>query len=833
MSDSINIGIDLGTTKSVVAVFERGAVRVCRHKLTHKDSLPSAVWVKKEKIVVGDKAREQAFGPNSGDIAFGFKRKMGTAERLRFGSTEHAYSPVDLSALLLKELRERHLDGDPLEAAVITVPASFDLRQSSATVEAGKKAGIRQVVLLQEPIAASLAYANMVSREERPDRPWLVYDLGGGTFDAAIVQVTHGELKVLDHEGDNYLGGMDIDRAIVEEFIYPRLVQDYGLDEDDLAEFTSAAGRYRRFYGRFLFAAEDAKRELSVETSATLDDLEFGAAPEDADDFSVTITRSDLEGSIRPLIDRTLDLVKRLMTRNQLRPADLAFVLMVGGSTYIPYVRSRVGELLGIPVQHDVDPVTAIGIGAANFAATRAKDLGDAEQPLPLFAPRVSMKLAYERASEEAEEILAARVEGQFQGLFYRIEREDGGFDSGLKPLTERLNEDLPLVPNSFNVFRLKVVDERGSIVEVDVGEIAIAHGKVIPLGQPLTDNLCLELDDLTWHRTKLVQILRRGTILPAKTQLTLAATKSLVRGSRDAIVFRVYEGSPILPPDAAKLVGKLEITGRQIDADIRRGSPITAWVQMDESRTLAVAAEIEATDQRFETIFNLGERLVETEELDERVVAISERISESMVQANAEEAYERSQQLKGLQRRAEKVRDAVLEIPDGDVSDRRYQLDDQLREIAAEYHGLESGTRSKELRNRLDEVVEEAERIIGEDGNDLDRRRLADAQEQALSVRAELELQTAIEQIESIRWGVLWRSPRFLVATFQDLSQNHYSRFNDRELADAYIQSGRQAIANQDWMRVQDADFGLIRLLPDREHEEFLRQTGVRLIQD
>jgi molecular chaperone DnaK len=809
-------------------VFERGAVRVRRHNVSHKDSLPSAVWIKKDKIIVGDKALEQAFGPNSSDVAVGFKRKMGTAERLRFHSTDRAYSPVDLSALLLKELRERHLDGDPLEAAVITVPASFDLRQSSATVEAGRKAGIRQVVLLQEPIAASLAYANMVSREERPDRPWLVYDLGGGTFDAAIVQVTHGELKVLDHEGDNYLGGMDIDQAIVEEFIYPRLVRDCGLDEDDIAEFTSAAGRYRRFYGRFRFAAEEAKRELSVKTSATLDELEFGADPDDADDFSVTITRSDFEGSIRKLIDRTLDLVKRLMTRNQLRPADLAFVLMVGGSTYIPYVRSRVGELLGIPVRHDVDPVAAIGIGAANFAATRAKDLGDAEQPLPLFAPRVSIKLAYTPASEEAEEILAARVEGQFQGLFYRIEREDGGFDSGLKPLTERLNEDLPLVPNSFNVFRLKVVDERGSIVEVDVGEIAIAHGTVIARGQPLTDNLCLEVDDLTWRRTKLEEVFQRGIILPAKKQLTLAATKSLVRGSRDTIEFRVCEGSPTLPPNVATQVGVLEIRGTEIDADIRRGSQITCSVRMDENRTLTVVAEIDATDQRFEQIFDPGERQVKMEELEERADEISQRICESMAQANTEEAYERSQQLKGLQRRVEKVRDAVLEILDDDLSDRRYQLDDQLREIATEYHGLENGTRSKELRNRLDEVVEEADRIIGEDGNDLDRRRLADAQQQALAARAELELQTAIEQVESIRWGVLWRSPKFLVATFQDLGQNYYSRFSDRELADAYIQSGRQAIANQDWMRVHDAVFGLIRLLPDREHQNFHGQRGI-----
>ena len=832
MSDTINIGIDLGTTKSIVAVFERGTVRVCRHNSTHDDLLPSAVMIKKDQQIVGRKAREQAFGAQSKDVAFAFKRKMGTAERFSFRHAEQEYSAVDLSALLLKELRERHLDGNPMEAAVITVPASFDLRQSAATVEAGKRAGIRQVINLQEPIAASLAYANMLAKEELPDSPWLVYDLGGGTFDAAIVQIEHGELKVLDHEGDNYLGGLDLDETIVREFIFPRLMTDFGLEADDFGQFTSKTGRYRHIYGKYMGAAEEAKKELSARTSATLD-FEFSMDSDDTEYFTETITRTDFERILRPWVDRSIDLVKRLLTRSRFQPGDLAYVLMVGGSTYIPFVRNRVSELLGLPIRHDIDPVQAIAIGAAHFAATRPKKLDATESSLPLLPPRVSIKLAYQRVTQDCEEILAGRVEGQTEGLSYRIEREDGGFDSGLKPLTKRINEDLPLVPDSFNVFQFRVVDERGSLVLVDVSEITIAHGEVIAPDQPLTADVCIAVDDLTWETTKLELVFKRKTPLPAKCKLQLETTKSVARGSRERVVFEVCEGDSESPIEAAKPFGTLEITGTMLKEDLRRGSPIGCWVEINESRVLTVSAEIEQTDQKFEQIFTPGEAVVTVDELGKRTVDMLERINDAMGKASAEEAFERCQRLRELQRRADKVSDEVDVMGPDDASDRRYQLDEELRQLAGEYHCLESGSRFVELESQLEEALNATEEIVEENGSELDQRRLADSHQEALSARqkrSESALKAAIEQINSIRWSNLWRTPEFLIQVFEDLSQNRYSQFSNLEMADAYIRSGRQAISGQDWLRLRDVDFGLIRLLPDREHREFCDLRGIRM---
>ena len=833
MSESINVGIDLGTTNSVVAVFEHGKVVVRKHNQTHKDTLSSAVMPKRDKLVVGDKAKDEAFGPRGDDVAVAFKRKMGTSERIRFRSTGQEFTPVELSAIVIKELRERHLQGDSLEAAVITVPASFDLTQSHATVEAGRLAGLKQVVNLQEPIAASLAYANAVDRATLPDQPWLVYDLGGGTFDVALISTTGGELKVIDHEGDNFLGGVDIDRLLVERFIFPYLEHEHGLEPGMLTEFTAARGRYRVFYSRFMQSAEAAKKELSASSAATIDDLQFGIYPNDPDDFDLPITRSEFEDCLRPIVDRTVDLINRLLTRNQLQSSDIAFVLMVGGSTYIPFVRRRVGERIGVDVQTDIDPITAIAEGAAYFAATRQKDLTHEMRTSNDSEPLVSVRVAYDRCSVDTKAILAGRVEGNRDGLSFRIERVDGGFDSGLKPLEAKFMEDLPLVADAFNIFRLRVVDSHGGTVAIDVGEICIAQGKFAVLGQPLTSDICLEYDDLGVGTTRLRQIFKRGTILPAKATALVEAAKAVSRGSKDCLRFSVYEGDETLPPLACKRLGELVISGFNLEKDARKGAAITCYLSLDESRTLTVAAEIEETDQFFSEVLRLDKIQVKTQDLRSDAENLQNQIDDAIETANAEESYERSQQLKTLQRRIAKVYQTAWDGPEEDTTDLPYKLDHERREIFQEFCRLESPGRIRHLADRLDESIDAAEAAVAENGSDLDRRRLEDVRQRAdAAVLSEhpRELEAAIDDIDEIRYGIFWRSPQALVALYQNLVENEYSRFNDTELADVHIQAGRLAVENSDWMRLRDVNITLIQLLPEREQADISNRTGIRI---
>ncbi|HEY8659537.1 MAG TPA: Hsp70 family protein, partial [Hanamia sp.] len=245
----INYGIDLGTTNSAIAKFVKGEVEVFKNPLeTGKDTLPSVVYYKNDKIIVGSRARTY-LERDAKNVFSTFKRKMGTTESFKVKNIDQTKTPIELSAEVIKELKGFVHTGEQVDAAVITIPASFDVIQSNTTKEAGLLAGFKQVILLQEPIAASLAYANKHKEKDLEDGQWLVYDLGGGTFDVALIRIKDGEMKVLDHEGDNFLGGADFDNLMVERMIVPFLNKNFKFDNLE-NELKSATGKRNALYFR-------------------------------------------------------------------------------------------------------------------------------------------------------------------------------------------------------------------------------------------------------------------------------------------------------------------------------------------------------------------------------------------------------------------------------------------------------------------------------------------------------------------------------------------------------------------------------------------------------
>lgn len=403
MENSINFGIDLGTTNSAIAKFVKGEVIIFSNPQDYgRNTLPSIVLYRKDKIVVGHKAKE-FLEKDPKSVVGVFKRKMGTSESFKIKSINQSKTPIELSAEVLKELKTFVNTGEVLDSAVITIPSSFDTIQSNATKEAGIQAGFKQVVLLQEPIAASLAYANMKKEREMKDGNWLVYDLGGGTFDVALINIKDGEMKVLDHEGDNFLGGADFDNLIVEKIIIPKILEDYSFTnlED---EMKSASGKFNAKYYTLLKRAEEAKIILSSKTSSEL--VVDGFEDEDGNelDFEFVITRSEFNDLIKPYIEGTIEMIKKIITRNSLKPTDIQYTLMVGGSTYIPFVRSRVEEVLQIPVNCEIDPTTAVAIGAAHYAATKQKEIS--RENITKKNTAITVKASYNKASKEKRSYL-------------------------------------------------------------------------------------------------------------------------------------------------------------------------------------------------------------------------------------------------------------------------------------------------------------------------------------------------------------------------------------------------------------------------------------------
>jgi molecular chaperone DnaK len=247
------------------------------------------VAFRNDRILVGEKACTYLEKDPKNAVSR-FKRKMGTTESFKIKAIGQSKTPIELSAFVLKELKTFIHTGEVPEAVVITIPASFDMVQSNATKEAGYAAGFKQVVLLQEPIAASLAYANKEKGVDLKNRQWIVYDLGGGTFDVALVRIVAGELKVVDHEGDNYLGGSDFDALVVERIIAPQL-EKRGQFTDLLAQMKSDTGRYNTLWYSLLHRAEEAKIELSTHSSAEIDLSRSSIVDENGKAIGYTFTR--------------------------------------------------------------------------------------------------------------------------------------------------------------------------------------------------------------------------------------------------------------------------------------------------------------------------------------------------------------------------------------------------------------------------------------------------------------------------------------------------------------------------------------------------------------
>jgi len=830
MENTINFGIDLGTTNSAIAKFIKGEVIIFSNPQDYgRNTLPSVVSYKKDKIIVGNKAKE-FLEKDPKSVVGVFKRKMGTAESFKIKSINESKTPIELSAQVLKELKTFVNTGDNLDAVVITIPASFDTIQSNATKEAGIQAGFKQVVLLQEPIAASLAYANMKKEREMNDGQWLVYDLGGGTFDVALIQIKHGEMKVLDHEGDNFLGGADFDQMIVEKFVIPKICEEYNFAnlED---EMKSASGKFNAKYYVLLRRAEEAKITLSSKTSAEI--VVDGFEDEDGNevDMEITITRSEFNDLIKSNIDGTIEMIKQILTRNSLKPSDLQFNLMVGGSTYIPYVRSRVEEVLQIPVNCEIDPTTAVAVGAAYYAATKPKEL---EKSTEKKQTSISIKTSYNKASKEKDELFSARVTGKTDGLSYRITRQDGGFDSGLKKLTERISEDLPLVDGAFNFFSFVVYDSLNNIVETDIEPIGINSGFGIS-GQPIPEDICLEVDDYdNPGKTRLKPIFYKNSILPLRSQaISFPLNKGLIKGNDDDFIYiNVLEGSHLALPEANKGIGFMEIRGTQIKRDIAKGSDIEITISISESRDITISVYLNMADQEFKQTFNPKERHTPVEFLKEQVEELSEKLDLEIEEATEKEDFETASALSKLKKEMESVSDETEGLTSDDVTDKRYQLEDKKRKIAQEIDSATKNKRIQQVKAHYFETKDECEKMLDENGNDHERKTFNDivSQESAFfATNSPLKIQEKSDELHSIISRIRWRTPEFLVGIFKWCRDNQ-TRMNDQAQAKSLVDAGVFAIESRNWERLAEINSGLLNLLPRGAEKEATTRIGFGL---
>lgn len=792
----VNFGIDLGTTNSLIAKYDNGSVTIFKNPIGHKETLASVVVFRKDKTLIGDKAREY-ISKDPLNVFGGFKRKMGTDDKYYVVNRDENITPIELSSLVLKELKNFIHNGENPEATVITIPASFDSMQSNATQKAGQEAGFQTVFLLQEPIAASLAYFNHSTQEDNSGY-WLVYDLGGGTFDAALVSIKEGDMSVTDHEGNNFLGGVDFDTAIVEKIIAPYIGNQIE-NEDFLTQLTEPNSPLEKLYYILLHKAEEAKKDLSSYEETEVE-CSFEYNGEEIESI-IPITRNQFNELIAPNIEATIKMIRQILDRNHLDIAQINQLILVGGSTYIPFVRESLSSQLNIKVNTDVDPTTAVAEGAAFYAANKSyQPSNNTAQELSTTTiddllvnmeeeekSNVEIILSYTKTSREDEEILLAKVVGEYDHFYYRIIRKDGGFDSGIAPLKSKFTAFVPLIKNLNNQFSFIVLDENYNELKSLKQEFAITQGQYNIQGQPIPKDVCIEVDDAENKTTKLEPIFEKNSLLPQKKTLYREVSRTIQKGSSESIVINILEGDRFAKPVSNLPIGQIEITGKDLNADLLKGSDIEVNLMMDESRQLHCSVYLVMTDQEFKNVFSISEKHINISRLKEQFFDLEKDIRESIKSFQYQANEVLSIQATELRKELGNIKNDIVRIRENDKSDKKYILADTIQKVASEFDKLGGNERLESLRNEYLEAKDFFEEQIVQ--VDFEKEKLKERfhnlvrnEDQLLKSRNASVLTNATRKMNELGWDALYNTTSFLIGKYSQLKgypEDYYTNYS------------------------------------------------------
>ena len=607
----INRGIDLGTTNSAIAVMENGTP-VIKKSSTQKDTTPSIVSINRKHVIhVGDTAANELANQVlratktwdgryiSTDVFKEFKRTMGTVEVYHSKNLKKDFNSQQLSAEIIKALAANAGINDG-GCIVISVPAKFDATQKTATVEAARLAGFQYVELLQEPIAAAVAFGVTTGQK---DGFWLVFDLGGGTFDAALLRVDGGVQQVVDTEGDSYLGGKDIDYALVDHILLPYVEKNYKVAKIEASE--KKMGMLRE---ALKFYAEAAKVAISTAPSAEiLSDLgELGCDDNGKEiELDLTITREMAYPIMEPFFRKAITICQKLLERNHLEGGQLTKLILVGGPTYSPYLRQMLKDEVTPNVDASVDPMTAVAKGATLYAATR--DIPEELKAAP-DADALELELHYDTMAVGLSTYIAVMVKSRSvmtDGMTVEVVRNDGAWRSGLLPYEDNgIVVELALVEHAANNFTIRFFNDYGCNVKVSPENLTILQGTQVSAA-PLPYHIGFGMWDNESERQAFVPFvgLEKSKPLPAVgVAHGRKTTMKLVPGNENTVLkIPVYQAGSYMVNSPASLyehVADVLITGKDVKHEVRAGTEVEIQVSADSSEMMTFMVSIPSIDE-------------------------------------------------------------------------------------------------------------------------------------------------------------------------------------------------------------------------------------------
>jgi molecular chaperone DnaK len=815
------IGIDLGTSNSAVAGIIDGEARVFR-PADGGDVLPSVIYIdKRNHRLYGRRAYDQVLiAPEN--VAAGFKRLMGTSTPIEIKGAGLTLTPEECSAEIIRQLLGQattEAGSVDISGAIITVPAAFNQMQSEATLRAAKMAGLEHVDLLQEPIAAALAAMAGAKRSGQ----FLIYDLGGGTFDVALAQAINGEVSIIAQQGINMLGGRDFDRMIVNEVIRPWIIANF-----DLPDNFQRDPQYRRLIRIAQLAAEKAKIDLSSLEEASIfasdDEVRMMDNSETEIFLDAPITRARFEDLIREPVMQTIGLIRTLLEENNTGYEDIDRIVFIGGPSRTPLIRQMVSDELGIAADLKTDPMTAVAVGAAYYCESRRWDMvdlgavagGSLPKPVKVSVPapeEPDLTFDYAERTPDEKTVITVRA-GKPLEAKRQVQVTTEGWDSGILPLTNNLTISVPLKATGVNRFTARVLDENGkSLPQHDqiltITRVVAAAGS-IPAAQTIAVKA---LEHADAKENILLPLINKGTTLPTSGQAKFKSGRALKAGEAGSISFELFQVEYPERIDLNLCVGLFRVEGNDLPSskEIKPGDPIVFDWRMSDGGILQATVRlpdnnIELRVPRFyapqagQLSFNLenGAPFADVvlkrgdEEWGDLAAAIGPeggpevqllktRLTEQ--REMLEEATDDAEAIRRVVEEARFIRQDIVRLG------KKYgapMLQRQLGKLVAVYNRVVRARATKPENERFDEDEKAVQAII-----------------EAGEAEAFADAATRLADMRRLFFAIAWRDPDYVLTWFRRLSKEPYL-FPDHDEFKAMVAEGEQlrAKANNDGLR-------------------------------
>ena len=562
------IGIDLGTTNSVITSFDGKETRVWKSP-EQNDVTPSVIYINKRGGKVYGQSAYNNEPRDPKNTAKLFKRLMGTSTKIHFDYNNLEMTPEECSSEILKTLFSylpEDVRNDEKTATVITVPAAFNQMQKDATKQAAYNAGINKVALIQEPVAAIMSIAKL----KKINGLFVVYDLGGGTFDVSIAERTGSSVNLLTNDGIAFCGGRDFDKVLFENIVVEWLHQNFNLPEDFRTN-----KKYASLLRMAIWATEKAKIELSAKEIAyvRLDENEINCVDEDNKEMylDVKITREEYNNLIFPKVDETIEKTREVIKNAGLKADDISYIVFVGGPSNYKPLRDRVSANLGIETNFDVNPMTVVSEGAAIYAESidfSNENGGQKASKGMLKSMDYNLEFRY-NARTSSDKAKVAILYDSEENLTFSFKNIETGWSSGKLEQKNHSIVELDLLSQGDNTFIVECATLQGMPVKLDNNKIVITKTLVNIGNIPAAHSVGVELEDPITHKPVLDYLITKDEILPKSGTVKYKTTKRISAGSDDYVSFKLWEGEITEPIEYNRFIGDIKIDGHAFDYGI------------------------------------------------------------------------------------------------------------------------------------------------------------------------------------------------------------------------------------------------------------------------